>query len=39
MEQHFVFVGLANEPCPSLLRGYSAPVDIRISRSARRRRS
>ncbi len=34
-QQSFVFVGLANEPCPSLLRGFSAPVDLRISRSAK----
>ena len=33
--QTFVFVGLANEPSPSLLRGFSAPVDLRLSRSAR----
>ena len=34
-QQTFVFVGLSNEPSPSLLRGFSAPVDLRISRSAR----
>ncbi len=34
-QQSFVFVGLSNEPSPSLLRGFSAPVDLRISRSAR----
>ena len=34
-QQSFVFVGLANEPCPSLLRGFSAPVDLRLSRSAK----
>jgi aminopeptidase N len=33
-QQTFVFVGLTNEPCPSLLRGFSAPVDLRISRTA-----
>ncbi|MCA9003054.1 MAG: DUF3458 domain-containing protein, partial [Planctomycetes bacterium] len=34
-QQTFVFTGLSNEPCPSLLRGFSAPVDMRLSRTAR----
>ncbi|MCP5022997.1 MAG: aminopeptidase N [bacterium] len=34
-QQTFVFLGLKNEPCPSLLRGFSAPVDMRLSRTAK----
>ncbi|MDF1838213.1 MAG: aminopeptidase N, partial [Planctomycetota bacterium] len=34
-QKTFVFVGLKNEPCPSLLRGFSAPVDMRLSRTAK----
>ena len=32
-EQTFVFTGLAEEPVPSLLRGFSAPVKLEMERS------
>ena len=32
-EQRFVFTGLDQEPVPSLLRGYSAPVRLRLEQS------
>ena len=32
-EQEFVFVGIEEEPIPSLLRGFSAPVTLEIERS------
>ncbi|MCR9097268.1 MAG: aminopeptidase N [bacterium] len=32
-EQTFVFTGLAEEPVPSLLRGFSAPVKLEMKRS------
>ncbi|HHI80336.1 MAG TPA: aminopeptidase N, partial [Planctomycetes bacterium] len=32
-EQEFVFVGIEEEPVPSLLRGFSAPVNLKIERS------
>jgi aminopeptidase N len=33
-EQRFEFVGLSERPVPSLLRGFSAPVRLRMQRSA-----
>jgi aminopeptidase N len=32
-EQRFVFVGIDEEPTPSILRGFSAPVKLEMSRS------